>query len=315
MDANFASTTQEVRPAHQKRGSALIRYDHCRLYDRHRRPIGIPRLSRWVRKAAERLTVDLSGMSGASFCCGTGLNEAELLRHLELGGQRLGHLLCADASDGMLDAVKPKLAERTSAWETRHLDVVRDEFDMDAKLHFAVCAQAIQHLDRQGENFPHVRMFFRKVRQALVSGGSFYLIISTPQQVLDSHWFIAVMSGQRAFPAEEDPGRCFAAEHAELSTVAQLLEAAGFHLRKTRQLQGPHFRKESYFGDPGIVQGEEFRHASSFFWLAKQRGLIERYDEVLAEMIDAKEIESHRIRCEERRKLLGVSYLLEATAT
>ncbi|MFN8390848.1 MAG: class I SAM-dependent methyltransferase [Bdellovibrionota bacterium] len=321
MDATTATPPVQLHQDHRigsasqaKRGSALIRYDHCNKYDMHRRPIGISRLARWIRSAGERLSLPLDAMKGTSFCCGTGLNEAELLKQLESNGERLGHLLCADASNGMLEFAPPKLEPFKSGWDTRQLDVVRDEFKFENPLDFAMCVQATQHLDRRGDH-SNVRIFFRKVRNALVSGGSFFVIISTPDQVRHPHWFINVMSGRPGIAKDEDPGEHFALEHTDLSVMAGLLEESGFAMRKHRVLPGPHFKEESYFGDPRIAQDDEFRHASSFFWIAKERGLISKYDQVLADLIESGEIDAHREACERQRLYLGVSCLIEAVAT
>src|SRR5262249_48326181 len=127
LDPQVPATIHSGSPnGRAKRGSALIRYDRvAKRYDENRRPIGMRRLARWIRKSMQLRDLRPNNFSVGSFCCGTGQNESALLKRL---GFDLAHLYCFDASEGMLSAVEPKLRRFGTPFATRQLDVVRDSF-------------------------------------------------------------------------------------------------------------------------------------------------------------------------------------------
>ena len=292
-------------------GSKLIDYNLvAQRYSRFRRSIGMGLVAKFVAERTRDMGIPLKRVHAASFCCGTGQNEEKLLKKLPAN---LGRLICLDASDGMLGAVESRLAGYDTGFQTRQIDVVRDDFEMDP-VHFAMCVQATQHLDSHEEDYANVREFLRKVREKLIQGGLFSLVISTPDQIRKSHWFISVMSDLDGLDPEQDPAHHFAREHAPLSTIMQILEEVGFAIQQTHQLQGPHFRRKPYFGPASIAQDAEFRDSSSFFEIARSRDLLDGYDARLEDMIDSGSIDEHRRQAEDHRSRLGVSYLLNTVA-
>ncbi len=300
----------------QKRGSALIKYDKCgENYDHFRRPVGMGWAVGRLQKAADRLRLPMHQMNMAALCCGTGQNEAEMLRLLHEAGERIHSVCCVDGSDGMLSSAGAKLSLYPEAVTTHQADVLKDELPFD-RVHYLSCIQAVQHFEdsRLCRHFSTLGQFYRRVRQKLVRRGELFQIVSLPDQVLHSFWFYNAISGQAGVTEETDPAHHFASEHPPLERVFANLEQSGFRVKGWKLIKRPHFCEESYFGSPEVLFDSKFRASSSLFSIMNNRGLAELYDEVVRRRIDDGSILEHRTRVESARKQIGISIAISAEA-
>lgn len=315
-NGNGSSTPAVIVEAPQgKKGSALIKYDQCRLYNKHRRPVGMNWAIKRLERAAQRLRLPLREIEIAALCSGTCQNEAEMVRLLDAKGGQFKALTCIDGSDGMLSGGRSEFAGRPEQINFHQADVLRDELPIERQ-HFISCIQAVQHFEdsRLCRHFSTLGTFYKRVRQKLVQGGEFFQIVSLPDQVLHSFWFYNLISGMPGVTAELDPAHHFAHEHPPLERVFGNLEANGFKVNSWKLIKAPHFREESYYGDPEILFDEEFRHCSSLFWIMKNRGLTERYDEIARARIEDGSVLEHRTNVEKVREQIGISIAVSAEA-
>ena len=312
---NGTSVLDPVQASTPTGGSALISYDDCSLYNTHRQPVGISFMANRLRAAAKRLHRPVEELRVSALCCGTGQNEAALLGELANDGQALEQITCIDGSKGMLSSVAQNLESFNTEVNSHHLDVLVDELPIERQ-DAIECIQAIQHFQdsRMNQEFECLQKFYRRVRDKLVRGGEFFQIVSVPHQVLHSYWFYNLMSNQSDIAPEQDPAYHFANEHPPLERVLSALESSRFSVEKWKIIRRPHFRKESYYSDPGIVMNQEFRHCSSIFWIMKRRELIELYDEIARKRLSDGSLLAHRAKVERARKEIGISIAISAKA-
>ncbi len=286
-------------------GSELIDYDDCDLYDEFRVPIGIEALSSHI---LEQMRAAGAPISLLSLCCGTATNEAQLLaaQHTR-GNVALSSLHCIDFSTTMLDAARRRLAAHaghlTLSFDA--LDVL--EADWPGTADAILCCQAIHHFSRGDTRFANTLRFFQKAARYLEPGSRLMLTFSTPAQMLESQWYTAI----RAPAGEDDPTLLYGREFPPLELVVGHLKHAGFAVRGLEPLEGP-YAPEHRYTDYTLLGDRPFQDSDSFFSIARDRGLLQPYLERVSAMAADGSLRDHIARAEERRKAIGIAYLLVA---
>lgn len=94
-----------------------------------------------------------------------------------------------------------------------------------------------------------------------------------------------------------------------MEIVVGHLSKAGFVLRDLQPLAGPYAPVEQ-FTDHKLLDDRTFQDGDSFFSMAREQGLLEQYLTDVREMADCGSLSEHISRSEERRKQIGIAYLL-----
>ena len=287
-------------------GSVLIDYDDSNLYDKYRIPVAIDSICDLLVDQKERLD---SSLSLLSLCCGTGSNEAQILSSLNRRkNARLDSLYCADYSKTMLANAKRRLSTHTIHTDLSfyELDVLNSAWPGQADS--ILCCQAIHHFDQQDDRFPNVLRFFEKAAEYLPDQGQLILTFSTPLQMLEAQWYTAIRLRDEA----PDPAEMYSSEFPPLELLLGHLHNTGFTLDFLEPIEGPHAPEES-FTDHTLLHDRTFQDSDSFFSMARDSGLLEKYLHRVREMSSRETLQDHIESAEERRQEIGISYLLCAS--
>lgn len=280
-------------------GSELIDYNNSDLYDQYRVPIGIDAIRDLLTPNGQESTLSI-----LSLCCGTGTNEAQLLSSKETKAS-INTLHCVDFSTTMLTRAKHLLSEHaeqvTLSFDA--LDVLAEKWPGAAD--YILCCQAIHHFDNDDKSYSNISRFFEKAADYLKPGGRIILTFSTPVQMLESQWYTAI----RAEDSNNDPALMYGEEFPPMEIVLGHLHKAGFAVRALQPLAGPYAPPDR-FTDHTLLDDRTFQDGDSFFSIARDKGLLKKYLADVQTMADAGLLSAHIARAENRRKEVGIAYLL-----
>jgi ubiquinone/menaquinone biosynthesis C-methylase UbiE len=258
-------------------------------YDRTRRALGVDELM----KALARSKVPLSRQTVLDAGCGTG-NVALELR------DKVGRIVCADYSLGMLNRCREKLSGGRGAEDLVRCDLAELPFLAD-RFDAIMCNQSLHHLDEPGTGFPNHRRFLSHARRVLRADGLLIINTITHEQLRDGVWW-----GELIKPAVDRMTDRFASVDAlkEMSAEAgfQFLDAV-VHITAVMQPRG--------YLDPGSLRSADFRSGDSHFSLLTEEELAAALAR-LGRMESDRSIHAYIAKREEARARIGQSIFVIA---
>jgi len=256
-------------------------------YDQTRIPIGvstiIAELSRNAKPLSEQTILDAG--------CGTGNYMLQI--HDEVR-----KIVGLDRNQEMLNCSETKLLQAgVENFELRQSNLPEIPYE-DGTFDGIMANQMIHHLDNHGD-YPVLREFSQNAFKALKPDGMLIFNTCSPQQVLESYWYIQFIK-----PAAER----MAQKYIPIDRLQGLFEKIGF--REVKQIVNFQdlFFGEDYYNLEGPLDAS-WRDGDSVWSLLTEKEL----DTALEEYSKAKDenrLEKILNRCEKRREEIGHSFFV-----